>query len=100
MNPTHSPAGGSSLRALTASSMLHLVQEPWESSRKSPVPCGHAIARNQWINLSGSSWGEVTFEILHLVRFRGEGVLVWRLQQGVATGKHAYPNSIFAYVHT
>lgn len=52
------------------------------------MPCGHAIARKEWINLSGSSWGAVTSESLHLVRFRGEGVLARRLQQGPATGKH------------
>lgn len=63
------------------------------------MPCGHAIARKEWINLSGSSWGVVRSESLHLVRFRGEGVLAQRLQQGMAAGKHGSPNSTLGNVH-
>lgn len=54
---------------------------------------GRAIARNRWINLSRSSWGMVTSESLHLLRFRGEGVLEQRLQLRRRNGAAGGPAS-------
>lgn len=54
---------------------------------------GYAVVRNGWINLSRSSWGMVTSESLHLLRFRGEGVLEQRLQPRRRNGAAGEPAS-------